>query len=46
VEVDTILGDLIERERKHGVSAPIVQAGFVNLTIYQPGRVRAKSVGR
>jgi 2-dehydropantoate 2-reductase len=46
VEVDTILGDLVERGRKHGVSAPIVQAAFVNLTIYQQGRVRAKSVGR
>jgi 2-dehydropantoate 2-reductase len=46
VEVDTILGDLIERGRKHGVSAPLVQAAFVSLTIYQQGRLRAKSVGR
>jgi 2-dehydropantoate 2-reductase len=46
VEVDTILGDLIERGRKHGISAPIVQAAFVSLTIYQQGRVRAKGVGR
>ena len=30
-----ILVDLIERGRKHGVSAPIVQAEFVSLTIYQ-----------
>ena len=46
VEVDSILGDLIERGRKHGVSAPIVQAAFVSLTIYQQGRARAKGVGR
>jgi hypothetical protein len=38
VEADTILGDLLERGRKHGVSAPIVQAAFVSLTIYQQGR--------
>jgi 2-dehydropantoate 2-reductase len=43
VEVDSILGDLIERGRKHGVSAPIVQAAFVNLTIYQQGRTGAKA---
>jgi 2-dehydropantoate 2-reductase len=46
VEVDTILGDLIERGRKHRVSAPIVQAAFVRLTIYQQERIRAKGVGR
>jgi 2-dehydropantoate 2-reductase len=46
VEVDTILGDLIERGRKHGVSAPIVQAAFVSLTIYQQGRARAMAAGR
>jgi 2-dehydropantoate 2-reductase len=46
VEVDTILGDLIERGRKQGVSAPLIQAAFVNLTIYQQGRARAKAAGR
>jgi 2-dehydropantoate 2-reductase len=46
VEVNTILGDLVERGRKHGVSAPILQAAFVSLTIYQQGRVRAMGVGR
>ena len=46
VEVDTIFGDLIERGRKHGVSAPIVQAAFVGLTIYQRGRAGAKGAGR
>jgi 2-dehydropantoate 2-reductase len=45
VEVDTIVGDLIERGRKHGVSAPIVQAAFVSLSIYQQGRARAKAAG-
>jgi 2-dehydropantoate 2-reductase len=45
VEVDTILGDLIARGSKHGVSAPIVQAAFVTLTIYQQGRARAKRAG-
>lgn len=43
VEADTILGDLLERGRKHGVSAPMVQAAFVSLTIYQQGRSRAKA---
>jgi len=45
VEADTILGDLIERGQKRGVSAPIVQAAFVSLSIYQQGRVRAKAAG-
>jgi 2-dehydropantoate 2-reductase len=44
VEVDSILGDLIERGRKHGVAAPIVQAAFVSLTIYQQWRAQTKSV--
>jgi 2-dehydropantoate 2-reductase len=43
VEVDSILGDLVERGRKRGVSAPIVQAAFVSLTIYQRGRARVKA---
>jgi 2-dehydropantoate 2-reductase len=45
VEADTILGDLVERGRKRGVSAPIVQAAFVNLSVYQQGRARAKGAG-
>jgi 2-dehydropantoate 2-reductase len=45
VEADTILGDLIDRGRKHGVSAPIVQAAFVSLSIYQQGRARVKAAG-
>jgi 2-dehydropantoate 2-reductase len=46
VEADTILSDLLERGRKHGVSAPLVQAAFVSLTIYQQRRARAKAAGR
>lgn len=45
VEVDTILGDLLERGRKQSVSAPLVQAAFVSLTIYQQARARAKATG-
>jgi 2-dehydropantoate 2-reductase len=35
VEVDTIIGDLIERGRERNISAPIVQAAFVSLSIYE-----------
>jgi len=35
VEVDTILGDLLELGKKHGVTTPILSAAFVNLSIYQ-----------
>ncbi|MGC1781506.1 MAG: 2-dehydropantoate 2-reductase [Acidobacteriaceae bacterium] len=45
VEADSILGDLIERGQKHGVSAPLLQAAFVRLTIYQRGRERATADG-
>jgi 2-dehydropantoate 2-reductase len=38
VEVDTILGDLLERGQKLGLTTPILQAAFVNLSIYQRGR--------
>jgi 2-dehydropantoate 2-reductase len=37
VEVDTILGDLLDHGRKHGVAAPILRAAFVNLWVYQNG---------
>jgi 2-dehydropantoate 2-reductase len=45
VEVDTILGDLLERGQKHGLTTPILQAAFVSLSIYQRGldRTRAAS---
>jgi 2-dehydropantoate 2-reductase len=35
VEVDTILGDLLRRGQMHGVKTPLVEAAFVNLSIYQ-----------
>lgn len=38
VEVDTILGDLLDRGSKYGVSTPVLQAAFVNLSIYQRAR--------
>src|SRR6202049_3745533 len=37
VEVDTILGDLLEQGQKFGLRTPILQAAFVNLSIYQSG---------
>jgi 2-dehydropantoate 2-reductase len=43
VEVDTILGDLLERGRERGRAAPLLQAAFVSLSIYQRGRERAKA---
>ncbi len=43
VEVDTILGDLLERGPKHGSAAPILQAAYVNLSIYQRGLERART---
>jgi|ERR1700735_491104 len=46
VEVDTILGDLVERGRKQGVFAPIIQAAFVSLSIYQQELTRTKAAGR
>jgi 2-dehydropantoate 2-reductase len=38
VEVDHILGDLLERGREHGVITPLLQAAFVNLRVYQAAR--------
>jgi 2-dehydropantoate 2-reductase len=35
VEVDQILGDLLERGRKSGVAAPLIEAACANLRIYQ-----------
>ncbi len=43
VEVDTIVGDLLERGRKRGVATPILQAAYVNLSIYQRGLDRART---
>jgi len=35
VEVNTILGDLLERGQKFELTTPILQAAFVNLSVYQ-----------
>jgi 2-dehydropantoate 2-reductase len=35
VEADQILGDLLERGHNPGIAAPLVEAAFVNLRIYQ-----------
>jgi 2-dehydropantoate 2-reductase len=43
VEVDTIVGDLLDRGRKHGLATPLLEATFVNLSIYQHGLVQAKA---
>jgi 2-dehydropantoate 2-reductase len=45
VEVDSILGDLMERGWKHGVSASLLQAAFVRLTIYQRRRAAVTATG-
>jgi 2-dehydropantoate 2-reductase len=41
VEADAILGDLLENGRKRGLVTPILEAAFVNVSIYQHGRDRA-----
>ena len=43
VEADAILGDLIERAEKHNISAPLLQAAFVSLSMYQRERYRGKA---
>ena len=43
VEVDSILGDLLERGEKHGLTTPILQAAFVSLSIYQRAHGPAKT---
>jgi 2-dehydropantoate 2-reductase len=43
VEVDSILGDLLDRGAKHGLMTPILQAAFVSLSIYQRGLDQAKA---
>lgn len=43
VEVETILGDLLEYGQKRGLATPLLQAAFVNLSIYQRSRDRGKA---
>jgi 2-dehydropantoate 2-reductase len=40
VEADQILGDLLARGSKLGVATPLLQAAYVNLSIYQAGLAR------
>ncbi len=35
VEVDTILGDLLRRGQGYGLRTPLLEAAFVNLSVYQ-----------
>jgi 2-dehydropantoate 2-reductase len=35
VEVDTILGDLLDQGRSHKVDTPLLQAGCIRLRVYQ-----------
>jgi 2-dehydropantoate 2-reductase len=37
VEADPILGDLLERGRRHGVEAPLVRAAYAQLCVYSAG---------
>ncbi len=46
VEVDTILGDLLERGQKFGLPTPILQAAFVNLSIYQRARIHQPTISK
>jgi 2-dehydropantoate 2-reductase len=41
VEADHLLGDLIERGRAHGVAAPLLQAAYVQLSVYAAARERS-----
>ena len=38
VEADTIIGDLLQRGEEHGIAAPLLQAAFAALSIYQCSR--------
>lgn len=48
VEVDSILGDLLERGKKSGLTtpAPLLQAAFVSLSIYQRALMEAARPAR
>jgi len=43
VEVDTILGDLLDHGRSHHLDTPLLQAGCVRLRIYQNSRQNSRS---
>ncbi len=41
VEADQILGDLLERGRRHGVEAPLVRAAYAQLCVYSAGLAKS-----
>ena len=41
VEADQILGDLLARGHRHGLSLPLLQAAYSQLSIYQAGLGKA-----
>lgn len=41
VEADQILGDFLERGRQQGVAAPLTEAAFIQLRVYEAGRAGA-----
>jgi len=42
VEVDAILGDLLDHGRSHNVDTPLLQAGCIRLRIYQNSRQNSR----
>jgi len=42
VEADQILGDLLERGRRHGVEAPLLRAAYAQLSVYSAGLIGAR----
>jgi len=46
VEADAILGDLLDRGRKHSVTAPLLQAAYVSLSIYQSSLAHTSAASR
>jgi 2-dehydropantoate 2-reductase len=46
VEVDTILGDFLEHGKNLELQTPLLQAAFVNLSIYQRERERANAASQ
>jgi 2-dehydropantoate 2-reductase len=45
VEADAILGDMIERGQRRGVSAPFLQAAYAQLSVYEHLRTRPAPAG-
>ena len=45
VEVDTILGDMLRRGKASGLKTPLLEAAFVNLSVYQQALAASGQVG-